>query len=227
MIFWASLAAFLLQIISAALSIPSSLLPALVLGFGYYSIKTIKDLPQWNAENFNCRKGTHETYFLSSGNGSPHAIIIRGNGIGLNLEDLAANRIPQTDRRTYVTIIMAFLVSILMLYFIALDGLSASMSTILLLGTFNNILIAGAPRSAADHGFHVKESKRIHNDSVIKALASVEEDVAGAGFAMLPVFFPGRTRSKDVELLEEAKAKRESKDKSSTEKAGVADHSAY
>ena len=115
----------------------------------------------------------------------------------------------------------------MMLLFIALDGLGASMSAILLLGTINNILIAGAPRSAATHGFHVKESKKIHDDSVIKALASAEEHVSGAGFAMLPIFFPGRTRSKDIELLEEAKAKRESLEGiPSTKKAGAADNSA-
>ena len=227
MIFWASLAAFFLQIISAALCISSSLLPALVLGLGYYSVTVIQGLPQWNAEKFSCRKGTHDAYCLTSGNGSAHAIIIRGNGVGSNLEDLAADRTPQTDRRTYVTIIMACLVSIMMVYFIALDGLGASMLAILFLGTINNILIAGAPRSAATHGFHVKESKKIHDDSVIKALVSAEEHVAGAGFAMLPIFFPGRTRSKDVELLEEAKTKRESLEGiSSTEKAGEADHSA-
>ena len=222
MISWASLVTFFLQIVIAALCISTSLLPALVLGLGYYSITAVKGLPQWNAEKFNCRKDTHETYCLTSGNGSPHAIIIRGHGVGLNLEDLAADRAPLTDRRTYVTIITACLVCALMLYFIALDGLSASMSTILLSGAFNNILIAGAPRSAAAHGFYVKESKKIHEDKVINALASVEEDVAGAGFALLPVFFPGITRSKDIELLEEAKAKRESKGISSTEKVGVA-----
>lgn len=211
MISWASLAFLSLQITIAALHIGSSLLPAQVVFFGYYSILEIRSLPQWKAEKFNCRKDTHETYCLTSGNGSPHAIIVRGNGVGLNLEDLAAGRIPQADRRTYVTIIAACLMSILLMSFIALDGLSASMSAILLLGTFNNILRAGAPRSATAHGFLVKESKKIHNDKVIKALASVEEDVAGAGFALLPIFFPGMTRSKDIELLEEAKAKRESK----------------
>ena len=46
-------------------------------------------LPQWRSEKWACRSGTTKTVVLTRGNGSQHAIVVIGDGKGLDLEDLA------------------------------------------------------------------------------------------------------------------------------------------
>lgn len=41
-------------------------------------------------EKWACRGDTKKTFVLTTGNGSQHAIVIQGAGVGLDLEDLAA-----------------------------------------------------------------------------------------------------------------------------------------
>lgn len=198
-----------------------TLLQMIVLFTGMAGIFMIVQLPQWQAEKFNCRNQTKQTYCVTSGNGSQHVLIVRGNGVGLNLEDLASNRAPKTERRTIITVLLCCLASFLTIYLIALQSLDSYMFVTLFLGSCQNILAAQAPQSAASLGFHVKEVKKIHDNNVIKALALAEEDVEGAGFTLLPVFFPGKTRAEDLKVLEEAKAKRESKDNSAEKDESV------
>lgn len=49
----------------------------------------VGSLPQWRNEKWPCRHSSQNTYILTRGNGAQHAIVILGNGRGLNLEDLA------------------------------------------------------------------------------------------------------------------------------------------
>lgn len=56
-------------------------------------------LPQWSFEKWACRHKTNKVICITGGNGTRHAMIIIGNGIGLDLEDLAAAESPRLRRR--------------------------------------------------------------------------------------------------------------------------------
>ena len=47
-------------------------------------------LPAWRAERFACRRNSKNTCILTRGNGARYVLVIKGNGIGVNLEDLAS-----------------------------------------------------------------------------------------------------------------------------------------
>ncbi|KAL8832632.1 MAG: hypothetical protein Q9191_000148 [Dirinaria sp. TL-2023a] len=55
-------------------------------------------LPQWKVEKFACRKASRKIIALTQGNGSRHVMIIKGNGVGLDLEDLAGGEGPRVSR---------------------------------------------------------------------------------------------------------------------------------
>ena len=58
-------------------------------------------LPQWGEEKWACRRGAKKTVTVSEGNGSQHVLIIKGGGVGLDLEDLASGLGQSYRRRGY------------------------------------------------------------------------------------------------------------------------------
>lgn len=55
-------------------------------------------LTQWRAEKYACRRRTKKNIVLTTGNGARHAMVILGDGKGLDLEDLAAGEGPRMGR---------------------------------------------------------------------------------------------------------------------------------
>lgn len=55
-------------------------------------------LPQWRVEKLSCRKGSKKNIALTRGNGSRYIAVILGNGVGLDLEDLAGAESPRMKR---------------------------------------------------------------------------------------------------------------------------------
>ncbi|KAF2105389.1 hypothetical protein BDV96DRAFT_608287 [Lophiotrema nucula] len=55
-------------------------------------------LPQWRAEKLPCQTKVTKDFALTSGNGSRDIMIIRGNGVCLDLEELAAPQMPRSAR---------------------------------------------------------------------------------------------------------------------------------
>ena len=55
-------------------------------------------LPQWRVEKLSCRKGSKKNIALTRGNGSRYVAVILGNGVGLDLEDLAGAESPRMKR---------------------------------------------------------------------------------------------------------------------------------
>ena len=56
-------------------------------------------LPQWRFEKWACRRQSSKIVSLTGGNGTRYVMVIIGNGVGLDLEDLAAAESPRMRRR--------------------------------------------------------------------------------------------------------------------------------
>lgn len=55
-------------------------------------------LPQWRVEKLSCRKASKKNIALTRGNGSRYVAVVLGNGVGLDLEDLAGAESPRMKR---------------------------------------------------------------------------------------------------------------------------------
>lgn len=55
-------------------------------------------LTQWKVEKYACRTGSKKDVILTAGNGARHAMVILGEGKGLDLEDLAGGQGPRMGR---------------------------------------------------------------------------------------------------------------------------------
>lgn len=127
-------------------------------------------LSQWQREKWFCRRNAMNTYALTRGNGSQHALIILGNGHGLDLEDLAAGtETLETAAAGWKTKTFLFIIGwswILLL--IAAAGLSQPSWYLLAVGgtgMMHNLFVAGWPRHPSAMGIHLKfRSHRSHVD---------------------------------------------------------------
>lgn len=157
---------------------------------------TTGSLSQWAREKWPGRRGTTKNVVLTRGNGSQHAIIILGQGVGLDLEDLAAsgyNTELSTSRFTRGALIVLAAFWILLL--ITAAGLSAHNWFLLLvggLGILQNILVAGYEREPRAVGLPL-DYVTVFGDSkgVKHTLYAVERSYPGLGYCMLDTFFPG------------------------------------
>jgi hypothetical protein len=156
-------------------------------------------LSQWSREKWSERRNSDKDVILTRGNGSQHAIIIRGGGVGLDLEDLAAagnNTEISASPFTMGAFILPAAFWILLL--ITAAGLSAHNWFLLLvggIGIFQNIFTAGYGRHPCAVGLPL-EFVQVFGDSkgVKHALYEVEKTYPGFGFCMVDTFFPGGIR---------------------------------
>ncbi|RYN62507.1 hypothetical protein AA0118_g5461 [Alternaria tenuissima] len=137
------------------------------------------------------------TYALTRGNGSQHALIILGNGHGLDLEDLAAGiETLETAAAGWKTKTFLFIMGwswILLL--IAAAGLSQPSWYLLAvggIGMMHNLFVAGWPRHPSAMGIHLKFRTVIGHMSTMEALLALEAQYTHAGRSLLPIYFPGR-----------------------------------
>lgn len=136
-------------------------------------------------------------YALTRGNGSQHALVILGNGHGLDLEDLGAG-IETLDTvaagwRTRACLFVLGWLWILLL--IAVAGLSQPSWYLLAVGSIGmmqNLSIAGWPRHPSALGIHLEFRTAIGHMSTMDALLELETQYTHAGRSLLPIFFPGR-----------------------------------
>lgn len=100
-IWWTGLAVIILQL--AIASVPCGLYGdwgiLLVTATGIFLALVTGILPQWYFEKWACRHKTKKVLCITGGNGTRHAMIIIGNEIGFDLEDLAAAESPRLRRR--------------------------------------------------------------------------------------------------------------------------------
>ncbi|KAM0703946.1 hypothetical protein Q7P35_008952 [Cladosporium inversicolor] len=160
---------------------------------------TTGSLSQWAHEKWPGRRDSKKDVILTRGNGSQHAIIIRGSGVGLDLEDLvAAGNNTEISTSAFTTGALIVLAALWILLLITAAGLSTHNWFLLLvggIGIIQNILVAGFRRHPRAVGLPL-EFVRVFGNSrgVMHTLYEVEKAYPGLGFCMTDIFFPGGVR---------------------------------
>ena len=155
-------------------------------------------LGQWRDEKYAARRVDprrgREAVVLTRGNGSTFAMVVVSDRAGIRLEDLAAAR---SKRRTTTSVATAAHALLWLALLLTVEGLDSDTWYLLAvggLGMVQNVVAAGATRSAAALGFHFEESVEgdfIKEHKVMQTLMKAEEREPGVGLALLPIFFPG------------------------------------
>ena len=158
-------------------------------------------LSQWSKEKWPCRSNTRKTFVLTTGSGSQHAIVIQGCGVGLDLEDLAANAPGAfTSQGTRAAIIVLCVFWILLL--ITAAGVKQHTWFLLAvgaLGILQNVFAAGTSRSPKAFGIPLEFVEVIGEPKVMDTLFEVETRYPCLGKSLLPIFFPGELHEEEQE----------------------------
>lgn len=188
----------------------------LVLSAGTVLCLASGSLHQWAKEKWTARKNTDSTFVLTRGNGSQFAIVVVGDGKGLDLEDLAAvpaNVDVWTSRSTKAsTLILALLWLCLLVSASALTTHTWYLLAIGAIGIIENIYVAGRWRRPEDFGIPLHFVEVIGEPKVMNSLFAVEDKYPHVGRAMLQTFFPGKLRAAEQDrwdALEESAETRE------------------
>ncbi|KAM0330759.1 hypothetical protein ACHAQA_003713 [Verticillium albo-atrum] len=176
-------------------------------------------LPQWRLEKWACRIGARDAYVLTRGNGAQHAIVVLGNGHGMNLGDLAAgqnNLDTSANHWTRGSILALAITWILLLitaagikddtwYLLAIGGL----------GILQNVFVAGWTRRPEHFGVPLDFVEVLGQTKVMRTLFEVEEKYPGLGRTMRSEFFPGSLRPEEEARWQELEQKIEVSDSNS------------
>ncbi|KAK3317585.1 hypothetical protein B0T19DRAFT_435232 [Cercophora scortea] len=210
-VFWIGLPVMLFQlgIASIALGVHGEWGTLLITTVGIALSLTTGLLPQWKKEKWACRDKAKHDFILTRGNGSQHVIVVRGNGYGLNLEDLASGQsnIPSTSISTRIALLGLAILWILLL--ITAAGLKQNTWFLLAIGSvgmLQNIYVAGAPRRPENFGIPLDFVEVFGHQKAMRTLLEVERSYKNVGHALLQEFFPGKLS--EEEKLEWAELQR-------------------
>jgi hypothetical protein len=157
-------------------------------------------LPQWREEKIGaCRKESNKTFVITSGNGTKDVLVIRGRGLGLDLEDLAAANVHTT---VYTRVVLCTLAILWVALLITVAGLKQHTWFLLAVGgvgTLQNILVAALPRKPGAYGIHLDYERTICKEKVMLTLQALEEAQPFLGRSLLATFFPGSMREDEIE----------------------------
>ncbi|KAF7512060.1 hypothetical protein GJ744_002773 [Endocarpon pusillum] len=191
-----------------------------ITGCGTFLAMATGSLPQWRVEKWPCRRGTHTTHILTRGNGAQHAIVILGNGSGLNLEDLAMGGQAQTTRSGLFTRICLGLLAVSWTaLLITAAGVKAHSWFLLAvggLGVAQNVLVAGWRCNPSSLGVHLKYREVFGEMATMDTLIALETAYPLFGKSLLPVFFPGDLLPEEVAKWEELRLRAESRGQNPT-----------
>jgi hypothetical protein len=153
-------------------------------------------LPQWKQEKWACRDHSEKRVVLTRGNGSQHAIVILGNGKGLDMEDLAAGQTNVDVSTSWLTrICVIVLATFWILLLITAAGIKQNTWFLLAIGAigiFQNICVAGWRRVPHAYGIPLEFVEVIGAEKVMKTLFEVEDKYPRIGASMVSIFFPGK-----------------------------------
>jgi hypothetical protein len=146
----------------------------------------------WTDEKWTCRRNADAPFIITKGNGHQHAIVILGNGHGLDLEDLATAHQP-VGQPAKVTVVIIAAMWILLL--IASTSVGSSSSALWLLavgalGMLQNIVVASWRRASGVNGIHLDYQHCFLETSVFDTLIEVERRHHNVGRSLVSVFFP-------------------------------------
>ncbi|KAM0282916.1 hypothetical protein ACHAQH_002726 [Verticillium albo-atrum] len=185
-------------------------------------------LPQWRHEKWACRMSSRDAYVLTRGNGAQHAIIILGNGHGMNLADLAAgqnNLDTSANHWTRGSILVLAVLWILLL--ITAAGIKDDTWFLLAiggLGILQNVFVAGWSRRPEHFGVPLDFVEAIGKTKVMRTLFEVEEKYSGLGRIMRDEFFPGSLLPEESLRWQELEKKVEVSDSNSQSLLDVSRH---
>ncbi|EFR03484.1 hypothetical protein MGYG_06482 [Nannizzia gypsea CBS 118893] len=209
MVYWMGLAVLVLQlaIASVACGVYGEWGTLFVTVVGIVLSLATGLLPQWKKEKWACRRKAKDSYILTRGNGSQHAIVVRGNRRGFNLEDLASgqdNVMVATNLLTSIALLVLAVLWILLL--ITAAGIKHNTWFLLAVGSIGilqNIYVAGAPRRPENFGIPLDFVEVIGQPSTMETLLEVEEKYEKVGRSMLEEFFPGSLTGSEQERWDE------------------------
>lgn len=173
----------------------------LITGSGVFLSFAMGCIPQWSREKWACRLNSKKTVILTTGNGSQHAIVIMGDGKGLDLEDLATG--PSTADifiSSWTRFAIILLAALWILLLITAAGIRENTWFLLAIGgigSLQNIFVAGRRRSPKAFGVPLKFKRVMGELKVMDTLLAVEEAYPGLGKSMRPTFFPGELRQEE------------------------------
>ncbi|KAG8628829.1 hypothetical protein KVT40_002694 [Elsinoe batatas] len=157
-------------------------------------------LPQWNAARSTCRTNSTKNMLLTEGNGAQHAILVLGDGLGIDLEDLANGIIaPPTMLVQLTTNTIAFLWLAFLVYTAGIQQHVVYLLIIGFIGFIHNIYLVADIRDPKDFGLPMTLEAVYGETKVMETLFALEADYKGAGASLVPTFFPGRLRKDEIE----------------------------
>ncbi|RSL47580.1 hypothetical protein CEP51_015755 [Fusarium floridanum] len=161
-------------------------------------------IPQVREEKWARPRQGGATVAITQRNGSRHVVLIendRKSKNGLDLEILArATRAIRSALLTKVaTAVLASLWVVLLITVARMEEHAWFLLTIGIIGSAQNLYVAGASRSPASHGIHMDHKETITDKSVHRVLKRVEQDYPLMGLALLDVFYPNSLRVKTEE----------------------------
>ncbi|KAI0325347.1 hypothetical protein GY45DRAFT_1287393 [Cubamyces sp. BRFM 1775] len=169
-------------------------------------------LPQWREEKYPERKikpkKGPEVVCLTRGNGSTFVMVVVSE-TGIRLEALAGGHDGRRRSTAVVAAVLSVLWIVLLLTVEGLEGDAWYLLAIGGLGMAQNVVAAGAERSAGAHGFHLEPFREdrdiIEKGKVMTTLMATEERQPGVGLALLKLFFPGDLRLDEQEFWDKKK----------------------
>ena len=198
----------------------------IITAVGTFLAFTSGSLPQWRKERWDCRRHSHKTFVLTSGNGAQHAIVIQGAGKGLDLEDLAGSdgKYASTWRTKGVFGALTLCWGALLLTVSGIRTQTWFLLAIGAIGMIHTVIIAGAPRRPEWFGIHLEYKRAFIEFKVMAALQAAEEAYPGVGSSMLPTFFPGPLRDSEKSWWEENAIKNELKERDLDRRRQTSEH---
>jgi hypothetical protein len=192
----------------------------LVTAVGIALAFTTGSLSQWRKEKWACRSGSNKTVVLTRGNGAQHAIVVRSDDKGLDLEDLSAGPANVDVSASLATrIVMITLALLWILLLVSASGIKNNTWFLLAVGGFGilqNICVAGWPRNPAAFGIPLTYEGVISDTKVMgtllqvaaleKAEGSLLEEAKRAldgpalALSMRDTFFPGKLNPDEIAI---------------------------
>jgi hypothetical protein len=166
-------------------------------------------LPQWKREKWSCRDRSAKDVILTRGNGSQHAILILGQGIGFDLEELAASQTGGDSPNKKTRFALLCFATLWIALLITAAGTKKHTWFLLAIGGIGicqNIYVAGKMRVPAAYGMPLAFVDVIGSPKVMDTLFEVEKKYPHVGINMIETFFPGgKLRDDEKEKWEELK----------------------